>query len=122
MVWKGFFHDRDDRTDAWGDVGARSTAGKFGKALSFNGTSARVNVNDSNSLDLTTAMTLEARVNPASASNVFRTIILKERTGQLVYALYSSTGNGRPDTEAMIGARTGRWQGQARCRSAAGRT
>ena len=80
-----------------------STSGKFGKALSFNGTSARVNVNDSNSLDLTTAMTLEAWVNPASASSAFRTIILKERTGQLVYALYSSTGNGRPDSEATIG-------------------
>ncbi len=87
-----------------GRCGRSSTAGKFGKALSFNGTSARVNVNDSNSLDLTTAMTLEAWVNPASASNVFRTIILKERTGQLVYALYSSTGNGRPDTEAVIGS------------------
>ena len=81
-----------------------SSAGKFGKALSFNGTSARVNVNDSNSLDLTTAMTLEAWVNPASASSAFRTIILKERTGQLVYALYSSTSNGRPDTEAAIGS------------------
>ena len=59
-------------------------------------------MNDSNSLDLTNAMTLEARVNPGSASSAFRTIILKERTGQLVYARYSSTGNGRPDSEATI--------------------
>ena len=30
--------------------------------------------------------------------------ILKEQTGQLVYALYSSTNNGQPDGEAAIGA------------------
>ena len=41
-----------------------SAAGRFGNALSFNGSSARVNVLDSPSLDLTTAMTLEAWVYP----------------------------------------------------------
>src|SRR5262245_61620695 len=39
-----------------------TTAGKAGGALSFNGTSARVNVADSASLHLTTGMTLEAWV------------------------------------------------------------
>jgi hypothetical protein len=42
-----------------------STAGKYGNALSFNGTSSRVTINDSPSLHLTTGMTLEAWVNPA---------------------------------------------------------
>ena len=38
--------------------------GKFGNALSFNGTNAFVTVADSNSLDLTTGMTLEGWVKP----------------------------------------------------------
>ena len=38
----------------------RSTAGKYGGALSFNGTNAQVNVPNSSSLQLTTGMTLEA--------------------------------------------------------------
>ena len=41
-----------------------STTGKFGNALSFNGTSAMVNVADSNSLDLSTGMTIEGWVQP----------------------------------------------------------
>jgi uncharacterized repeat protein (TIGR01451 family) len=44
---------------------AWSTAGKYGNALSFNGTSSRVTISDSPSLHLTTGMTLEAWVNPA---------------------------------------------------------
>ena len=40
--------------------------GKFGNALSFNGTNAFVTVADSNSLDLTTGMTLEAWVKPTT--------------------------------------------------------
>ena len=47
--------------------GSWSAAGKFGKALSFNGTSSRVTVPDAAALDLTTGMTLEAWVNPAVA-------------------------------------------------------
>ena len=80
-----------------------SPAGKFGNALFFNGTNARVNVNDSNSLDLTSGMTLEAWVKPSLANTNFQDIILKEQTSNLVYALYSSTDNGRPDTENFIG-------------------
>ena len=42
-----------------------TAAGRFGNALSFNGTNAWVTVADANALDLTTGMTLEAWVNPA---------------------------------------------------------
>ena len=80
-----------------------STAGKFGNALFFNGTSARVNVNDSNSLDITSGMTLEAWVKPTLANTAFQTIIMKEQTSNTGYALYGSTDNGRPDTEDVIG-------------------
>ena len=45
-----------------------AAAGKFGKALQFNGTSALVTVPDAASLHLTTAMTLEAWVNPSTVN------------------------------------------------------
>ena len=72
-----------------------STAGRFGNALSFNGTNALVTVNDNNLLDLTNGMTLEAWVNPV-ALNGWTTAILKERPGGLAYALYASDDTGRP--------------------------
>jgi hypothetical protein len=82
---------------------AGATAGKFGNALSFNGSNARVDVNDSNSLDLTSGMTIEAWVKPSLANSSFQTALLKEQTGQLVYALYSNTNTAHPDSEAAIG-------------------
>ena len=80
-----------------------STAGKFGNALFFNGNNARVNVADSNSLDLTSAMTLEAWVRPSITSAGYRTVLMKEQSGNLGYALYSTTDTNRPNTEAVIG-------------------
>jgi fibronectin type 3 domain-containing protein len=76
-----------------------STAGRFNNALSFNG-SARVNVNDSASLRLTSGMTLEAWVRP-SALGDWRTVLLKERTGYYAYALYSNTDNSRPSAHVF---------------------
>jgi glucose/arabinose dehydrogenase/PKD repeat protein len=73
----------------------RSTAGRFGGALSFDGVNDSVLVADANSLDLRTSMTLSAWVRP-TAGGGWRTVILKEQPGQLVYALYSSTDNNRP--------------------------
>jgi hypothetical protein len=72
-----------------------TTAGKFGKALSFNGTSAWVTVADAASLDLTNGMTIEAWVNPASGTG-WRSVVLKESAGGLAYALYSSNNASRP--------------------------
>ena len=63
-----------------------TTSGEYGNALSFNGTSSRVDINDADSLDLSTGMTLEAWVYPTSLSG-WRTVILKEISGSLVYAL-----------------------------------
>jgi hypothetical protein len=72
-----------------------TTAGKFGNALSFNGSNARVNINDANSIDLTAGMTLEAWVRP-SAINGWETIIMKERPGGLAYSLYGGSPTGPP--------------------------
>ena len=73
----------------------RSSAGRFGGALSFDGVNDSVLVADSNSLDLRTGMTLSAWVRPTTGGG-WRTVMLKEQPGQLVYALYSSTDNNRP--------------------------
>ncbi len=54
-----------------------STSGKFGNALSFNGTNNQVIIPDRPSLDLTTGMTLEAWVRPSSVVNAWRDIIYK---------------------------------------------
>ena len=76
---------------------AGSAAGKFGNALTFNGTNASVSVADSTSLHLTTGMTLEAWVKP-TALNSYDTVIFKERTGYYADALYANTDTNRPST------------------------
>ena len=68
----------------------RSTTAKFVRSLSFDGNNDWVTVPDANSLDLTTGMTLEAWVRP-TAGSLWRTAIIKETTGNLVYALYSAS-------------------------------
>ena len=56
-------------------------------------------VADATSLDLTTGITLEAWVRPAALGSMWRTVVLKEQPGQLVYALYAGT-----DTASRPGA------------------
>jgi fibronectin type 3 domain-containing protein len=76
-------------------VGATwTTAGKYGNALSFNGSSSRVDIPDSSSLDLTTAMTLEAWVKPAVAPNGWKDIVYKGN--DMYYLEASSNGPGSP--------------------------
>ncbi len=72
-----------------------SSAGKYGKALSFNGKNSWVTINDAPSLHLTNGMTLEAWVNPTSRTG-WETAILKERTGGLAYSLYATDNSNRP--------------------------
>ena len=75
------------------------SSGKNGKAILFNGTSSRIDVNDSNSLDLTTNMTLEAWVKPTTLPTGFRTILHKERANGDSYALYANHDINRPSGE-----------------------
>jgi len=72
-----------------------TAAGKFGNALSFDGTSAWVTVADAASLDLTNGLTLEAWVNPTSGTG-WRSVILKEGGSGMAYALYSANNASRP--------------------------
>ena len=54
-----------------------TTSGKYGNALVFNGVSALVTINNSASLQLSTAMTLEAWVNPTVVSSIWQDVIYK---------------------------------------------
>ena len=77
-------------------------AGATASALTFDGVNDLVTVADSASLDLTNRATLEAWVNP-TASFDWRTILLKEQTGHLVYALYANNDANRPSGHVYAG-------------------
>ena len=71
--------------------------GKYGSALVFDGVDDKVVVPDSNSLDLTNRLTLEAWVYPTTAMSGWDTILMKEQPpGNLLYALYANGDNNLP--------------------------
>jgi beta-lactam-binding protein with PASTA domain/PKD repeat protein len=70
------------------------TAGKFGNALSFNGSSSWVAINHVPSMNLARGMTLEAWVYPTTATG-WRTIIMKETSSSLAFALYGNDNASR---------------------------
>jgi PKD repeat protein len=81
----------------------RTSQAKFGSALSFSGSNSLVTVSDSSSLDLTSGMTLSAWVYPTSWASGWKTVILKERSGGLAYALDSNSDAGLPNSTLSIG-------------------
>jgi glucose/arabinose dehydrogenase/chitodextrinase len=78
-----------------GNTGASTAAtwvtGKYGTALSFNGTDARVRVPASTSLNVTSAMTLMAWIRPTADQSGWRTIIQREPD---FYMLNASNASG----------------------------
>ena len=78
-------------------------AGKYGGALTFDGVNDIVNIADANSLDLTTAMTLEAWVRPTALGTNWRTVVFKEQAGHYIYGLYANTGTSRPSANVISG-------------------
>ena len=79
-----------------------TTAGRFGNALSFNGSNAWVTVADANPLDLTTGMTIEAWVNPAVLSG-WRSVLMKETASGVAYGLYAHDNAPAPAVTVNIG-------------------
>ncbi len=79
-------------------------AGKYGRALSFAGTTGSyVTVPDAASLQLTTGMTLEAWVNPSQLGSTWRTAIFKQASSSAMsYALYANNGSSRPTGQVSI--------------------
>ena len=89
--------------------GAVWASGRYGGGLRFDGTDDVVTVVDAASLDLTTAMTLEAWVNPAAVPTDWRSIVAKERgTNNMTYQLAANSNTNVPATRGYIanGVRT----------------
>jgi len=78
-----------------------STLGKFGNALSFNGTSGLVTIPDTASLRLTNAMTLEAWVFPTSHAGSWRDVIYKGNDNYFLEG--QSSQNGAPAVGGTFG-------------------
>jgi len=81
-----------------------TTAGKFGKALIFSSSDLTwVTVADAPALQLTSGMTLEAWVKPTQAVPQWPTVIMKERPGELTYALYANSDDDNPNADYTSG-------------------
>jgi len=80
----------------------RTTSGRFGKALVFDGVNDWVTVADASSLDLTTGMTLEAWIYPTTTSGV-RDVLIKEGASVDIYNLYARNGRARPESNVYVG-------------------
>ncbi len=112
----GYGFDEDSGTTALdssnlGNTGTISGAtrtpnGRIGGALDFDGVNDIVNIADSSSLDLTSAMTLSAWVRPDVLNGSWRTLIFKERPGGVVYGLYAQEGNPLPLGQMTVGTST----------------
>ena len=76
---------------------------RFGRALKFDGRGDWVTVDDSASLDLTKAMTLEAWVYPTVRLKGWTTVLLKETSRGLAYSLYASSDAGTPSNTVNAG-------------------
>ena len=91
----------NNNNGTFGSGVTRTTAGKFGGALVFNGTSGLVTIPNSASLQLTTGMTLEAWVNPSVVTSAWRDVIYK---GNDNYYLEGTSDNGgRPGAGGTFG-------------------
>jgi hypothetical protein len=83
---------------------ARTAAGRFGSALSFDGVDDIVTVPDSDSLDLAAGMTLEGWFRPTELGR-WRNGIIKEAATSLAYAMYPETSSAQPRLVAQIAGR-----------------
>jgi uncharacterized protein YjdB len=79
-----------------------TTGGRFGGALSFDGSTNWVTVNDASSLDMTAAVTIEAWVNPRALPS-WHAVAIKEQTSDLVYGLYANTSQDHANGTINIG-------------------
>ena len=81
---------------------SRTAQGRYGGALSFNGSNNLVTVGASPLLNLTSGMTLEAWINPTAASGA-RDVLIKEGANVDIYNLYARNWRGRPESNVYAG-------------------
>jgi hypothetical protein len=79
-----------------------TTSGHAGSALAFDGNDAVVTIADAPTLRLAGPLTLEAWTRPTSIASSYRTVVLKERSGGLCYALYADTSAGGPSGHVYV--------------------
>ena len=100
---------------------AWSTLGEYGNALSFDGVNDWVTVNATSLLNITGAITMEAWVFPTATSGV-RDILIKEGSNGDIYNLYAHNGNGRPESNVLVGGWNSLGPGRAALPSTSGPT
>jgi hypothetical protein len=84
------------------------TQGRFGGALTFDGSNDWVTIADANDLDFTTGLTLEAWVYPtASGGGSWRNVLIKERAGGETYNLYANADTNAPVIYVVRAAQAG---------------
>jgi hypothetical protein len=94
--------DRSGMTNPGTVSGATwTTSGKYGGGLSFDGVNDWVTITDAESLDATTALTMEAWVFPTALSG-WRSAIVKEAGGNLAYGLYPHDDGPYPASYTFI--------------------
>jgi Concanavalin A-like lectin/glucanases superfamily/Fibronectin type III domain len=81
----------------------RTTSGRYGRALVFDGVNDWVTIPDASSLDLTTGMTLEAWVYPTTTPTGWRAVLVKEGSNSAPYYLYANSDAGPPAAGGLIG-------------------
>ena len=87
------------------DGAARTSAGRFGKALSFDGIDDWVTIKDTSSIDLSTGITLEAWVYPTDNMSGWRSVLVKETPpDHASYYLYANSDTDQPATGVRIGS------------------
>jgi hypothetical protein len=79
----------NNNTGTFGSGVTRTAQGRFGSALSFNG--GMIRIPHSSSLNLTSAMTLEAWVFPTAPLDDWSTVLMKQMPGDSPYLIYAGT-------------------------------
>jgi hypothetical protein len=74
----------------------RTTSGRFGRALQFDGANDWVTIPNDADFNLTSGLTLEAWVRPDILGSSWRTVVMKERATNFAYALFANNNTSDP--------------------------